>query len=65
VSLICFSVFLLRSLKNIPIIYARQGKVEQTTVLPIPLNPVGMTPIIFAIAFATFPYLIAQLIVKF
>jgi preprotein translocase subunit SecY len=33
-------------------------------VLPIPLNPVGMVPIIFAIAFATFPYLLAQLVIR-
>lgn len=63
-SLVVFSIFLLKSQKKIPIIYARAGKVEQTTVLPIPLNPVGMVPIIFAIAFATFPYLLAQLVIR-
>ena len=64
VLLILGSVWLLRSTKNIPIVYARQGKVEQTSVLPIPLNPVGMIPIIFAIAFVTFPYLIGQFLLK-
>lgn len=63
-ALVIFSIFLLKSVKEIPIIYARQGKVEQTSSLPIPLNPVGMIPIIFAIAFTTFPYLLAQLIIK-
>lgn len=62
--LIFGSVFLLKSVKNIPIVYARQGKVEQTSTLPIPLNPVGMIPIIFAIAFVTFPYLLAQFVTK-
>lgn len=62
--LVFLSIFLLKSIKQIPIIYARQGKVEQTSSLPIPLNPVGMVPIIFALAFATFPYLLAQLIIK-
>lgn len=62
--LVWLSVFLLKSVKQIPIIYARQGKVEQTSSLPIPLNPVWMVPIIFALAFATFPYLLAQLIIK-
>lgn len=33
--------------------------------LPIPLNPVGMIPIIFAIAFVTFPYLLSRLVVQF
>jgi len=59
-----FSIFLLKSIKNIPIIYARQGKIEQSSSLPIPLNPVGMIPIIFAMAFATFPYLLSQIILK-
>ncbi len=63
--LVIFSIFLLKSIKNIPIVYARQGKIEQTSSLPIPLNPVWMIPIIFAIAFATFPYLVAQIILKF
>ena len=46
-------------------IYARQGKVQQSSILPIPLNPVGMIPIIFAMAFVSFPYLLAQLITQF
>jgi len=62
--LVVASIFLLKSIKNIPIVYARKWKVEQTSTLPIPLNPVGMIPIIFAIAFTTFPYLIAQLIIR-
>lgn len=35
---------------------------QETASLPIPLNPVGMIPIIFAVAFVTFPYLISQLV---
>lgn len=62
--LIVASLYLIRSRREIPVVYARQGKVEQTSFLPIPLNPVGMIPIIFAIAFTTFPYLIAQLILR-
>lgn len=63
--LVVLSVLLIRTRKEIPIVYARQWKVEETATLPIPLNPVGMIPIIFAIAFTTFPYLMAQIIVKF
>lgn len=33
---------------------------QETSKLPIPLNPVGMIPIIFAMAFVSFPYIIAQ-----
>jgi preprotein translocase subunit SecY len=33
--------------------------------LPIPMNPVGMVPIIFSIAFVTFPYLLSKLITQF
>lgn len=62
--LIVASLYLIRSRREIPVVYARQWKVEQTSFLPIPLNPVGMIPIIFAIAFTTFPYLVAQLILK-
>lgn len=58
--LILISIFILKSTKEIPIVYARKGKVEETSVLPIPLNPVGMIPIIFAIAFVTFPYLLGK-----
>ena len=47
-------------MKHIPIIYARQGKIQETSKLPIPLNPVGMVPIIFAMAFVSFPYIISQ-----
>jgi preprotein translocase subunit SecY len=63
--LVVLSVFLLKTVKEIPIVYAKQGKIEQTSSLPIPLNPVGMVPIIFAIAFATFPYLVSQFFIKF
>ena len=63
--LILLSIFILKSIKEIPIVYARKGKVEETSILPIPLNPVGMIPIIFAIAFVTFPYLLSKLIVQF
>lgn len=59
-----WSVWLLKSVKNIPVVYARQGKVEQTSSLPIPLNPVGMIPIIFSVAFVTFPYLISEFLLK-
>lgn len=63
--LVVISIFLIRTLKELPVIYARQWKIEQTSILPFPLNPVGMIPIIFAIAFASFPYLLSQLITRF
>ncbi|MCF7835055.1 preprotein translocase subunit SecY [Candidatus Gracilibacteria bacterium] len=63
--LILFSIFILKSMKEIPVVYARRGKVEQTSTLPIPMNPVGMIPIIFAIAFVSFPYLLSKMIVQF
>jgi len=63
--LILLSIFILKSIKEIPIVYARKGKVEETSSLPIPLNPVGMIPIIFAIAFVTFPYLAGKMIAQF
>jgi preprotein translocase subunit SecY len=63
--LILLSIFILKSTKEIPVIYARSGKVQQSSILPIPLNPVGMVPIIFAMAFVSFPYLISQLITQF
>lgn len=63
--LILLSVFILKSIKNIPIIYARQWKIQESSKLPIPLNPVGMIPIIFAMAFVTFPYIISQLVLNF
>lgn len=64
-ALIILSVFILKTKKEIPIVYAKQGKIQQSASLPLPLNPVGMVPIIFAIAFASFPYLVSQVIVKF
>ncbi len=63
--LILLSIFILKSIKEIPIVYARKWKVEETSMLPIPMNPVGMIPIIFAIAFVSFPYLLSKLIVQF
>jgi preprotein translocase subunit SecY len=65
IGLILLSVLILKTIKEIPVIYAKQGKVQESSKLPIPLNPVGMIPIIFAIAFVTFPYLISQMITKF
>lgn len=62
--LILGSVVLVKSIKKIPIVYARQWQVEQTSSLPIPLNPVGMIPIIFSIAFITFPYLLGQFVTR-
>ncbi len=63
--LVILSVFILKSLKEIPVIYARQWKIQETSKLPIPLNPVGMIPIIFSMAFISFPYIISQLVTKF
>lgn len=63
-SLMILSIFILKSLKEIPVIYARQGKIQETSKLPIPLNPVGMIPIIFAMAFISFPYILGQLSTK-
>lgn len=63
--LILLSIFILKSTKEIPVIYAKSGKVQQSSILPIPLNPVGMVPIIFAMAFVSFPYLCSQLITQF
>lgn len=60
--LVVLSVLLIKTRKEIPVIYARQWNVQETANLPIPLNPVGMIPIIFAIAFATFPYLVSQIV---
>lgn len=59
------SIFILKSQKEIPVIYTKSGKVQQSSILPIPMNPVGMVPIIFAMAFVSFPYLISQLIHQF
>jgi len=50
--------------KDIPVVYARQGAVQETASLPIPLNPVGMIPIIFSVAFVTFPYLLSQIVIN-
>lgn len=63
--LILLSIFIIKSVKEIPVVYARKWKVEQTSSLPIPLNPVGMVPIIFSIAFVTFPYLLSKMVVQF
>lgn len=63
--LILFSIFILKSMKEIPVVYARRWKVEQTSMLPIPMNPVWMIPIIFSIAFVSFPYLLSKMIVQF
>lgn len=63
--LVLLSIFILKSIKEIPIIYSRRGKVQESSFLPIPMNPVGMIPIIFSIAFVSFPYLLSKLIVQF
>lgn len=62
--LIVLSILLIKTRKEIPVIYARQWAAQETANLPIPLNPVGMIPIIFAIAFATFPYLVSQIVIN-
>lgn len=63
-ALVIMAVLLIKTRKEIPIRYARQWKIEETAVLPIPLNPVWMIPIIFSIAFISFPYLISQVLSK-
>ena len=63
--LILLSIFILKSTKEIPVIYTRSGKVQQSSILPIPMNPVWMVPIIFAMAFVSFPYLCFQLMHNF
>lgn len=63
--LVVMSIFMLKSLKEIAIIYAKQGKAQQSSILPIPLNPVGMVPIIFGMAFVSFPYLLSKLVMQF
>ena len=63
--LIILSIFILKSVKEIPVIYTRNGRVQQSSILPIPMNPVGMVPIIFAMAFVSFPYLCFQLLANF
>lgn len=62
--LIVLAVLLVRTKKEIPITYSRHWKVEETATLPIPLNPVWMIPIIFSIAFISFPYLLSTILVK-
>ncbi len=62
--LIVLSILLIRTRKEIPIVYAKAWRIQETAVLPIPLNPVGMIPIIFAIAFVSFPYLLANIVYK-
>jgi len=65
IGLILLSIFILKSIKEIPIIYSRRGKIQESSSLPIPMNPVGMVPIIFAIAFVSFPYVLSKLIMQF
>ena len=60
--LIVLSILLIRTKKEIPIIYAKSWKIQETSVLPLPLNPVWMIPIIFAIAFVSFPYLLVNIL---
>ena len=60
--LVILSVLLIKTTKEIPVVYSRQWSNQETATLPIPLNPVWMIPIIFAVAFATFPYLLSQLV---
>ena len=62
--LVILCVLLVKTRKDIPVVYARQWAVQETASLPIPLNPVGMIPIIFAVAFATFPYLLSQIVIN-
>lgn len=62
--LIVLAVLLIRTRKEIPITYARAGKIQETAILPIPLNPVWMIPIIFSMAFVSFPYLLGNIIYK-
>lgn len=65
IALLVLAIFITRSKKEIPVVYARQWKMEESAVLPFALNPVWMIPIIFSIAFISFPYLMSQLVVKF
>jgi len=62
--LILLSIFILKSVKEIPVIYSKKWKVEQSSILPLPMNPVGMIPIIFAVAFVSFPYLISNFMMQ-
>ena len=63
--LVFLSIYILKSIKEIPVIYSRRGKIQESSHLPIPMNPVGMVHIIFAIAFVSFPYVLSKLIVQF
>lgn len=63
--LILLSIYILKSTKEIPIIYARKWKVQESSILPIPMNPVWMIPIIFSMAFVSFPYLCSKLVAQF
>lgn len=63
-SLIILSIYLIKTVKEIPITYSRQWKFYDTAILPIPLNPVWMVPMIFAMAFVSFPYMISELLLK-
>lgn len=63
--LIVLAIVLIRTKKEIPITYAKAWKIQETSVLPIPLNPVWMIPIIFAMAFVSFPYLLWNIIWNF
>jgi preprotein translocase subunit SecY len=40
VMLILLSIFIIKTIKEIPVLYTRQGKVQQTLSVPFPLNPV-------------------------
>jgi preprotein translocase subunit SecY len=62
--LVVLSILLVKTRKEIPIVYARQWSMKETASLPIPLNPVWMIPIIFSIAFVTFPYLMSQIVIN-
>lgn len=62
--LVLLCILLVKTRKDIPVVYARQGAVQETASLPIPLNPVGMIPIIFSVAFVTFPYLVSQIVIN-
>lgn len=63
--LVFLAILLIRTKKEIPITYSRAWKIQETAVLPIPLNPVWMIPIIFSMAFVSFPYLLWNILGKF
>ncbi len=62
--LVLLSIFILKSIKEIPVIYSRSWKVQETSIFPIPMNPVWMIPIIFAMAFVSFPYLWSKILLQ-